>query len=109
MNNNVLYKTFIYWPDGTFKEAPNDGYIYTGNADTYLWDGHLETWVSGCGGKMIDFAPTGMPAKVYEFDDMEGPVVTESVSHAPTCECGAVKTSNPDFHSTWCPRWRSYE
>lgn len=22
------------------------------------------------------------------------------------CECGAQHTSEPNFHSPWCPRWR---
>jgi len=104
VNNFVLYKTFIYWPDGGWQEAPDDGFVFVGHADTYTWDGHLEVWVSGYGGKITDFTPAGMPSKVYDLDDMP-PVYAENAKSVPKCECGALKTSNPNCHSTWCKAW----
>lgn len=107
MNNRL----FIYWPDGSWREAPTDGHVYFsldgGNHDTYQWDAQLEAWVSGYGGKIVDFTPPGMPNKVYEMDDKElealygGPLLSTKKPHS--CECGAIATSNPNCHSSWCP------
>jgi sugar lactone lactonase YvrE len=98
--SHVIMKTFTYWPDGSWKEAPNDGFVFhsPGAIDTYTWDGMLEVWVSGCGGKIIDFAPAGKPSKVYELDDS----APKSARTVPKCECGAEKIGSPG-HSHWCP------
>jgi hypothetical protein len=101
MKNLVMYKTFTYWPDGSWKEAPNDGYVFTSYTDTYQWDGHLEVWVTGYGGNIIDFTPPGMPGKMYDLDDMP-PVEITSAKSVPECDCGAHKTSNPNRHAHWC-------
>lgn len=106
-NSNVLYKCFTYWPDGTWKEAPKDGFVYQSTQTqgywynpTYTWDGFLESWADARG-KLVDFAPQGMPSKMYELDDQD-PITFGSAKNVPTCDCGARHTQNPNCHAHWC-------
>jgi hypothetical protein len=105
MNNATVYKTYTYWPDCAFKEAPHDGFVYiNGNLGaTYTYDDYLEAWVDGYGGKVVDFTPKGMPTKAYEINALDAPAI--NAKSLPKCECGAHFTGNPTFHANWCPEW----
>lgn len=96
----VMYKTFVYWPDGGWREAPDDGFVYQQDGIVYMWDGFLESWVDGWKGDIADFTPANMPSKVSEVPQAEESKGAKTVP----CECGALKTSNPNHHSHWCPR-----
>lgn len=90
--------TLIWWPDGQLREAPGDGFMYKGNADTYTWDGFLQSWVSGYRGNLTDFTPTGKPSKVvYALNNSE----ENKSSFQSQCTCGSEKVGSPR-HSSWC-------
>jgi hypothetical protein len=99
-NGTVMYKTFVYWPDGGWRESPDDGFVYNQNNQVYVWDDFLESWVTGYNGDIVDFTPQGMPSKVASVEKGDSNKNANSVP----CECGALKTSNPNAHSHWCPR-----
>lgn len=104
MDSN-LTKTFVYWPDGSWKEVPSDGFVYASPGGTFQWDGMLEVWVSGWSGNIVDFTPPNMPSKVLQkMGDSSGHASPEKSFLK--CECGCEKVGSPN-HSHWCPVGRS--
>lgn len=110
---SVTTNLLVYWPDGAFKLAPRDGFVYTQNPnDTYTWDGLLEVWVSGYGGKIVDFTPPGQPSKVIQtniqvpsaIDFIPLSITIDNPDDVSKCECGSEKLGHPG-HSTWCKKW----
>jgi hypothetical protein len=101
----------VYWPDGKLDTAPRDGEVWIGKADTYTWDSFFEAWVTGYGGRLVDFSPAGTTQQFAHHAIISVPPdplsdgrvqkIELEPPQADKCCCGAAAVGSPK-HSSWC-------